>query len=239
MTNRTRSRHLSGAPLLLIWGAVLLMAGNIAHPIDADPTSVSRFEFATEPTWIPIHLGLAFGFLALTAGLVAVVRHMQHRTTWPAHVATTAALVGGTSLVVVFGALDGYAVSALASSNADPGAIRAAALAEEAIDSGLAALGTLTFFGLAIGALGLAILRDGTLRRWIGWAAVVIGAAGTVAGIALLAEGPTTFTINVMLRPVAIAGTLWFLTLGIAMRKHGPADPVNPSVPEQFGTAAT
>lgn len=239
MTTRTRTRHLSGTSLLLMGGAALLMAGNLAHPIDADPTPVSRFDLATEPTWIPIHLALALGFLLLTAGLVAMGRHMQHSTTWTAHFATTAALVGGTSLVIVFGALDGYAVSTLASSDAGAETIRAAAIAEEAIDSGLAALGTLAFFGLAVGALGLAILRDGTLRRWIGWAAVLIGAAGTVAGTALLAEGPTTFTINVMLRPVAIAGTLWFLALGIALRKHGLADPVNPGVREHVGTAST
>ncbi len=100
-------------------------------------------------------------------------------------------------------------------------------------------MGTLTFFGLAVGALGLAILRDGTLRRWIGWAAVVIGAAGTVAGVALLAEGPTTFTINVMLRPVAIAGTLWFLALGIALPKYDPAHGMDPGIREHVGATST
>ena len=220
MTIHTRGRGLSPAPPLLISGAVLLMAGNIAHPIDADPTPLSRLEFAAEPTWVPIHLALALGFLLLTAGLVAASRHMQSsRGAFPAHIATTAALVGGAMLVAVFGALDGYATSALASSEANAEAIHAAAIAEEAIDSGLAAMGTLAFFGLAVGALGIAILRDGTLRRWIGWSAVAIGAAGSVAGIALLTGGPTTFTINVMLRPVAIAGTLWFLALGVASRK--------------------
>lgn len=239
MTDPARRPNLSGTPTLLIGGAVLLFAGNIAHPIDAEPTAVSRFEFATEPTWIPIHLALALGFLLLTAGIVAVVRHMQHGPTWCAHLATTAGLVGGTSLVVVFGALDGYAVSALASSDAGAETVRAAAIAEEAVDSGLAAMGTLAFFGLAVGALGLAILGDGTLRRLIGWAAVVIGAAGAVAGTALLAEGPTTFTINVLLRPVAIAGTLWFLALGIALRKHVPADPVNSRIRGHVSSSAT
>lgn len=238
MTNQTESHHFSGAALLLMTGATLLIGGNLAHPIDADPTPVSRFEFATEPTWLPVHLALALGFLLLTAGVVSVGRHLEHRMTWGAHFVTTAALVGGTSLVVVFGALDGYAVSTLASSDAGTETIRAAATAEEAIDSGLAALGTLTFFGLATGALGLSILRDGTLRRWIGLAAVVIGAAGTVAGTALLAEGPTTFTINVMLRPVAIAATLWFLALGIALRRHAAADPVDTGVREHVGTGS-
>ncbi len=142
-------------------------------------------------------------------------------------------------LVTVFGALDGYAVSALATSDADAEAIRAAAIAEEAIDSGLAAMGTLAFFGVAVGALGLAFLTDGTVRRWISWSAVAIGAAGTVAGIALLVEGPTTFTINVMLRPVAIAGTLWFLALGVTLRKLGTADPASRGTTEHVGTAAT
>ncbi len=59
------------------------------------------------------------------------------------------------------------------------------------------------------------------LQRWIGWTAVAIGAAGTAAGTALLLEGPTTLTINVMLRPVAIAGTLWFLALGVSLWRRG------------------
>lgn len=239
MTTRTQSHNLGAAPPLLISGAVLLIVANIAHPIDADPTPLSRFEFATEPTWIFIHLGLALSFLLLTAGLIAVGRHIQRTCPTPAHIATTAALVGGILLVTVFGALDGYAVSALATSDADAEAIRAAAIAEEAIDSGLAAMGTLAFFGVAVGALGLAFLTDGTVRRWISWSAVAIGAAGTVAGIALLVEGPTTFTINVMLRPVAIAGTLWFLALGVTLRKLGTADPASRGTTEHVGTAAT
>lgn len=240
MTTRTPSSKLAAAPPLLITGAVLLIAGNIAHPIDADPTPTSRFEFATEPTWIPIHLALALGFLLLTAGLVAVGRHIQRtRTTASAQFATTAALVGGTSLAVLFGAFDGYAVSALATSDANAEAIRAAAVAEEAIDSGLAAMGTLAFFGLAVGALGLAVMQSGTLPRWLGWLAVVIGAAGTTAGVALLVEGPTTFTINMMLRPVAVAGTLLFVALGIAVHKLKLAGPTDRRAAERVTTKAT
>lgn len=220
MSDHTTSRSLSGAPILLIVGAALLMAGNIAHPLDADPSPVSRFEFATEPSWVPIHLALAVGFLLLTAGLVAVSRHLQGpRTAAPAHLAATAAVVGGTMLVAVFGALDGYAVSAIATSEAGADAVLAAAVAEEAIDSGLAATGTLAFFGLAVGALGLVILGDRRLRPWIGWTALLIGAGGALAGVALLIQGPTSFTINVILRPVAVAGTLWFIALGAVLHR--------------------
>lgn len=214
----THRRRLDAAPLL-VSGAVLLMVGNIAHPIDADPTPLSRLELATGSGWILIHGVLALGFLVLTAGVVAVGRQLaRERRATPAHFATTAAIVGGSLLVAVFGALDGYAISELARSEATAETIHAAAVAEEAIDSGLAAVGTLAFFGLAVGALGVAIVRDGNQRRWVGWSAVVIGAAGTLAGATLLAQGPTTFTINVMLRPVAVAGTVWFIALGFALR---------------------
>ncbi len=239
MITRQPSRSMLGATPLLISGAVLLIVGNIAHPLDADPTPTSRFEFATEPSWIPIHLALAVGFLLLTAGVVAVGRHLQHvrNASW-AHFATMAAVVGGTMLVAVFGALDGYATSALAGSRASAEAIAAASIAEEAIDSGFAAMGTLAFFGLALGALGIAIVGDGRLRRWIGWSAIAIGAAGTLAGTMLLAEGPTSFTINVMLRPVAVAGTLWFITLGIVVRKLERATATRATAPEPTSTAA-
>jgi hypothetical protein len=232
----TLGRSLPAAPLLLVPGAALLVAANILHPMDADPSPVSRLEFATESAWIPVHLALALGFMLVTAGLLVVSRHLQDAgSPMLAPFATTATLIGGILLVTLFGALDGHAVSALAASEADPGTIRAAAIAEEAIDTGVAAMGTLAFFGFAMGALGIAISRGAMLQRWIGWAAIVIGAAGTVAGVMLLAQGATSFTINVLLRPVAAAGTLWFIALGLAWRKRTPT---GPHTSEAIGTAS-
>lgn len=236
MTTRPQSRYPSAASLFLVTGAILLMAGNVAHPIDADPTPTSRFAFATEPTWIPVHLMLAAGFLLLAAGLTAFGRHLERGrgASW-AHFGSTAALVGGTILVAVFAALDGYAVSALAEATPEE-SVQAAAMAEEAIDSGLAAVGTLTFFGLAVAAFGIAIVSSRTVSPWVGWAGVAIGLAGTLAGTALLTQGPTAFTINVMLRPAAIAGTLWFIVLGIASRHVDPARRMNSNASAPAGS---
>lgn len=233
MTQSMTHRSTSGTARFLVIGAVLLIAGNVAHPLDAEPTAVSRLELATGAAWIPIHLALAIGFLLVTVGLIRAGRDLRLRggDSW-ADLGSTAGLAGGLLLFAVFGAFDGFAVSSLADRwAAAPGdqLVQAAAIAEEAVDSGLAGIGTLAFFGLAIGALGAAMLSSGALARWVGWSGVVIGAAGTVAGVMLVVQGPTAFTINVVLRPVAIAGTLWFVALAAAVRGLGAGTAAEPA----------
>lgn len=204
---------------LLVSGGLLLVVGNAAHPLDRNPTHLSRLELATGPGWLLVHLTLALGFLLVTAGMLAVTRRLEARGEGTVtHVASAAALVGGVFLVAVFGALDGYAVAALADSHASPQTIEAAALAEESIDSGLAGVGTLALFGLAIGATSLAMITSRVGRRWVASSGLVVGAISTVAGITLLVQGPTQVAINLLLRPAAIAGTLWFVIVGLTFR---------------------
>lgn len=240
MTTRplpARSRRT--AALLLVTGAALLIAGNVAHPLDADPTPTSRFAFANDPSWVPIHLVLALGFLVLTAGLVTVARTFTaHPGARYAHLGSVIAVTGGTLLFTVFGALDGYAVSSLAerwqsADTTDASAVEAAAIALESIDSGVAAMGTLALFGVGIIVFGLAILGTRSVSPWVGLAALAVGSAGSVAGVLLLLEGPTDVTINLVLRPIAAGATVWFLIFGIALlRRHEEtaAEPV-PALP--------
>lgn len=223
------------ASALLVLGAVLLLAGNLAHPVDTDPSATSRLELATGPAWVPIHLVLAAGFLAVTLGLVAFKRVMAPgRGLALAQIGAGAAVIGGVMLVAVFGGLDGYGVAHLAAAweSAGPGdreVIEAAALALEAVDSGLAAIGTAVLLGVAVAAIGAAVVASRVVAPWLGWAALAIGGAGLVTGVLLAVLGPTELTINALLRPTGAAATLLFLTMGIALRRLEPEVPPNPA----------
>lgn len=210
---------------LFLVGAVLLIIGNSIHPIDASPSSTSRLELADTTSWIWIHLVIAFGFIAITAGFVTAQRvFADPRGAALARLAATTALIGGTVLVVVFAALDGYAMSVLARDWASVGeaereSIRSAAIALDAADTGMSAIGSTALLGLTLGAFGLAVITSRPISAWLGWVAVGVGIAGLAAGLTMAATGPTSFTINVLFRPVALAATVFFLLLGNALRR--------------------
>lgn len=215
--------------ILLLTGAVLLMAGNVAHPVDADLTATSRFELATGSSWVAIHLALAGGFAAITAALVALARAARAHTALAARCCEVAAIIGGTLLVAVFASLDGFAISSLAeawqsSTGSERVALDGAALAINAIDSGLAGVGTLLLLGVALLGAARLVVVGGVAARWIGWALTGVGVVGTVAGVLLVALGPTTLTINALLRPAGMAATILFVVLGVSLLRAQAED---------------
>jgi hypothetical protein len=98
------------ASLLLLIGAALLIIGNTTHPIDTSPTATSRLALATAGSWMAIHLTITLGVLAVVGGLAVLPRAITHPLgSACARLGAVAAIVGGTTLAIVFGALDGYA----------------------------------------------------------------------------------------------------------------------------------
>lgn len=226
--------HRSLAAALFLAGAVLLLLGNLVHPVDASPTSTSRLELAGDWIWMPVHIALAVAILLLVGATAVLERaFVGPRKRALARFATVTAVIGGGLLATVFGALDGYAVSALAThahaTGVEIGTIEAAALALEAVDSGMAALGALSFLGLTLLALAGALLPSGIVPRAIGWMGAAVGLGGTATGVALLAVGMTPLTLNLMFRPVAMAATLYFLVLGVALLRRRPAGEATPA----------
>ena len=210
----TAHRRTSGT--LLILGAFLLAAGNALHPVDADPSATSRLVIADASAWVPVHLMLAVGFLVIAAGVVTLVATFRIGAAQAVgRVAGIAALAGGTLLFAVFGGLDGYAMSSLAGRGA--AGIEPAVIAVDAVDTGLAAMGTLALLGFAMLLLGVAARMDRGLPAWMGWTALFLGVGGTVTGVALVNVGATDTTINILLRPVGLATTLFFLALGVTL----------------------
>jgi hypothetical protein len=212
------------ATLLLI-GAALLVIGNTTHPVDTAATATSRIDLAASSGWIPIHLTITVGILAIVGALCLLPSAIsQPRGAAFARLGAAAALVGGTALVLVFGALDGYGQAALAdawhtSSGAEREALETVAVALDVIDSGMTAIGILALFGLAMAAVGAAIITSRIVSRWLGWTAVTIGVAGTITGTLFAVQGSTPLVINGLFRPVAMAATLSFAALAIALRR--------------------
>lgn len=209
--------------LVLIVGAVLLLGGNLAHPVDAAPDHLSRFAFAANAGWVGLHLVIAAGFLTVATGIVAVVAGAGRDGRISATAAAVAAITGGGTMAVVFAGLDGFGAAALARQWATADAagravLEPAAIALEVVDTGLAGIGTLLFLGLCFVALGWH-LRSRALPHWLAPLCGFVGVLGTVTGVALLVEGPTPTTLNMLLRPAAAGTTLAVLALGVVLRR--------------------
>jgi hypothetical protein len=216
------------ASTLLLLGAILLLVGNVTHPVDSEPTATSRLDLAVTAGWMPIHLTIAAGVLAVVGGLVILARTFQHpRAAAYGQLGGVGALVGGTALFLVFGALDGYGQAALGemqrAGDVDAVGIDAAALALESIDSGMTAMGILGLFGVALLAFGAALRRERVVQPWLGWMAIVLGVLGTVTGTFFAVLGATTLVINGLFRPLAMASTVYFVVLAVVLRRTEPA----------------
>lgn len=204
---------------VLLAAAALLTGGNLAHPVDAAPSPTSRLDLAGAPAWLVVHVVIAVGFLALATGLVLLAS--RGRGGVAATTTAVTAIVGGGTLALVFAGLDGYGFHALAGASDD--AI-GAAVALDAIDTGLAGVGTLTLMGAALLSMAATLRHDplGT-HRWVVAACSLAGVLGTVSGAALLWGGATTTTINGLLRPTAMLTTLVVVGLGVALVRSAPA----------------
>lgn len=216
------------ASLLVLIGAALLIVGNATHPIDANPTATSRLALATTGSWIAVHLVVAVGLLAVVGGLALLPRAIAHpRGNAYARLGAVAAIVGGGTLAVVFGAVDGYGFATLATAaqganGTDRAAIETVALAIDTLDSGMTAIGVLALFGIAIASFGAAFVTSRIVPIWLGWVALLIALAGTVTGLLLATLGPTALVINLLFRPVALVTTLYFVALAVTLRRPAP-----------------
>lgn len=228
MSDRRAPAHARVASTLFLAGAALLVVGNSAHPVDAEPTATSRLDLAEGASWVAVHLIVAVGVLLVVGALVSLRHLITHPVgTVYAGLGMAAAVTGGTMLAVVFGGLDGYAVASLATewdtaAGASRATIESAAVALEAADSGITAVGIVAFFGLALAAFGRALVASRVVAPWLGWVALGLGGLGVLTGLAFAFAGPTSFTINALFRPLALAATAYFLALGVALRRLGP-----------------
>lgn len=202
---------------LLLVGAALALIGNVLHPIfPGDVTAAEVIAESESALWVPIHLGIAIAIVLLTVALVQVARRFRGTDGGPlAGVGATVAVIGGAIFTVQIGALDGYALPALAAAGMGGSE---AAVALFALDGGMLALVILLYFGATFLAFGLAMRRSALFAVWIRWTAIVAGSLGLVAGVLMLVDVAAGAAM-IGFRFVALAATAVAVGLGLELRR--------------------
>jgi hypothetical protein len=169
----------------LLLGIIVIAVAEIFHPAREDPMDNPAvfMEYANTNIWTTVHLGEYFGFLLLLGGLVALYYSVSAKPGAGAGLAPfgLAAAVTTAASFAVLQAIDGItlkrAVDAWASAPADQEFARFAAA--EAVRWTEIGMNSLSFFlaGLTLFVYGLAIALGRVYPRWVGWIAVVSGAA--------------------------------------------------------------
>ena len=203
-----------------IGGAVVLFAGTVLHPLQADPGDpVAAFtEYATDTLWIGSHLAQFFGMALMFFGLVAMKDSLSaDRFQWLAELGV---LVGVVALAAtaVLQAVDGIALKAMVDgwANAPPEHKQTAfhaALAVRQIEVGLASL-TALLFGVTASLYAIAVALGTTYPTWLGWFGLAGGLGTMAGGIVTAFAGFSTTAMNIAM-PFNLALLVWVLIIGV------------------------
>ncbi len=202
-----------------IAGALLAMVGNLLHPATptGDPGGVAR-SIAESEIWVVDHLAIVVGLILMLGGLYAITRSIEDGL--PGELARLGFIgaVAGITVGVILVTLDGLAAKHLAEAwAAAPRDQATMALrlvsAEETINFALAALFNILFAGVTFILYGLAVVRSGLDRPWLGWTIVAAGIGSLVVGSVQAYVGESTsFTrILTIIFPTVI--TLWIVRM--------------------------
>jgi hypothetical protein len=214
-----------------IAGALLGMAGNLAHP--ATPAASDDAEglaraIADSGSWVPGHLVILLGLIGMLGGLVAIARSIQGGLPGALARLGQVAAVAGVTVGLLLLVIDGVAARHLAQAwaTAPPGQQAAALhalLAEEAINFALGTLFYVLFAGVTFVLLGLAVAWSRVYPRWLGWTAVVAGAGSVVVGLVQAQVGETNAVTRIpsIVFPTVI--TLWLAWMGVLLLRKAPA----------------
>lgn len=192
-------------------GAVIAIVFNILHPRSSDVGSAAEeVRLATEEgIWAFDHYMIAW---AVGLALLAFIVISRSLTSEPSISWGRVALVfgiGSTALLFATVSIDGFALR-------EAGEMADAATAEAVafISSGLFLASIGSFFGLTPILYGIAVLSGDDYPAWLGWAAVVAGLLGIIAGTIIFFDGFSEFTTNVLFPISSLLFTLWIGVMG-------------------------
>src|SRR5919106_3109755 len=210
-------------------GMIIVIVSTAIHPSTEDPSNhpLVFAEYASDDSWIAIHIGQFAGVIMVFAGgFVALYRLLVQSES---STASTLAWIGlafaimTASAFAVLQAVDGIALKmAVDSSVAAPSEDKAITFR---VAEGIRFIeyGTNSIFrilqGLAAIMFGVAIVKSKLLNRWIGGAGVVIGAIVIYAGIEVAYLGFVYANIGSLRGISMIIYSLWVIILGGIMWK--------------------
>src|SRR5919106_1616809 len=213
--------------ILFIAGMVIAIVSTVIHPSTEDPANHSLVfaEYASDDSWITIHIGQFAGVIMVFAGgFVALYRLLVQSESSTASILAWIGLAFAIMTASAFAVLQ--AVDGIAQKRAVDSWV-AAPSENKAITFGVAEgiryieYGTNSIFrilqGLVAIVFGVAIVKSKLLNKWIGGAGVVIGAATIYAGleVAYLGFGGLTTIIGISM----IIYFIWVGVLGGLMWK--------------------
>jgi hypothetical protein len=206
---------------LAVLAAVLLAAGTLLHPADADAgvpaAAFAEYAGVSRAAWVASHL-LQLGGVAGTVLVAVLLARAVDGSRGSAWVTATSVLgTAGLATAVVLQAVDGVALKAVvdlwSQAEADRPQLFAAALAVRQVEIGLAALFALVL-AAAFLALGSGLLTAPAGSRGLGGLAVVAAAAGAVDAGAMALSGFSagTMLVTAVSGPLAL---LWLLAAAV------------------------
>ena len=180
-------------------------------------------EYAANANWEVVHIGQFLGYALVLVSLVA----LHHSITEGQGVALArlgyVTAVIATAVYAVNQAVDGVAIKFIADEWVSaPAAEKANAFrvaeAVRHIEIGLSSFAELTL-GAALFLYGLAIALSDVYPKWLGGAAVVVGAGWVVLGLLVAHNGFTQVNLTIL---VSVLLALWVLVLAVFLwRKAG------------------
>lgn len=226
MEDRTFMRLGAGSAVI---GAVIFAVANIIHPrsehIDVAIEQVQAV--AAADTYILGHLLLLLGPILMVFGLVALQRSItKKRGAGFALYGFVAALISTGHLAALVG-IDGRPTKVIADTFVaappeDAHTLMLIAGAIEQVNFGTLSVWIILFFGITYILYGLAVSASDIYPKWLGWAAVVMGAVQFLVGIVVTLNGPSQLMITNIFSPVAFLETLWLLVMGVLMWRNAP-----------------
>jgi hypothetical protein len=203
-----------------IIGAVLLIIFNLLSPRPDDPANVQSVLKAMSSQRVLTLLSqlmLTAGIWLVMIGSAGVYRSIRDKGAAWSRLGLYGVIVGTVLWSVTF-ALGSVGVNTAAdwvtASAADKASAYTIAAAVMDATSGIETMSIIMFW-LALVLLGIGMARSTVYPRWLGWAAVVLGAAMvTVVGIPKFFNGYTS-ALLLIFGGLAVLTTVWLLATGI------------------------
>jgi hypothetical protein len=219
---------------------ILILVSEYFHPSREDPMDNRAVftEYAQSDSWTTVHLAQYFGFLLLIGGLVALYYSVSAKPGAGAGLAPfgLAAAVTTAASFTVLQAVDGItlkrAVDAWTSAPAEQEV--AAFAAAEAVRWTEIGINSLSKFlaGLTLFLYGLAIAFGITYPRWVGWMALVSGAALMFHGAVVVSYKGFVPSIPNLMGLVVLA--VWAFIMAVLMWRNSRQPTARPeSAPQQ------
>jgi hypothetical protein len=200
--------------LFAIIGSVLILVVNILHPSGWESVET----VANYGLWVPVHIGLAFGVLFILWGLVALHRSFNGKKGAATAKFGMVTAIAGTAINLVHMGVDGIANKMLAmewanAAGADQLLAEQLFRTVDTIGFGMFSMWITIFLGVTYLVFGITVSSGEVFPRWLGYIAILGGAASLVIGIV---QGVTGKNL-MFFRPFAILNVLWTVVIGILL----------------------